>query len=197
MRKLLYLIIFLMVWTPIVEAVRVDFLAPSFTLLDTRGAPISLSDFRGKHIVLEWFNPDCRIVQRHYQDKTMHWLASNYISQEVIWLAINSTYYMTQEDNIRWKDTKGLHYHLLGDFTGEVAKLYQAKRTPQMYVIDPRGILIYKGAIDDNSSENKQWILNYVQSALDESLADMPISHPKTEPYGCLVKYNEELKIKN
>ena len=96
---------------------------------------------------------------------------------------------MNQEDNSRWKETNFLHYRVLGDFSGEVAKLYQVEKTPQIFIINPSGILIYKGAIDDNAQEDNPEPFNYVQAVLEESLAGQSISYPKTEPYGCLVNY--------
>ncbi|HHB91853.1 MAG TPA: redoxin domain-containing protein [Thioploca sp.] len=167
-------------------------LAPNFTLIDSGGESISLRDFKGKHVVLEWFNPDCRRVQQHYQNNSMQKLLKKYSGKEVIWLAINSSYYMNQEDNKRWRDVNSLSYRLLGDFTGKVGKLYQARTTPQVYIINPIGILIYQGAFDDNPEGDKSEPINYVEMALDESLAGKPISKPEVEPYGCSVKYNIE-----
>ena len=174
---------------PAVQAAGIGFPAPDFTLREAGGEEISLFDFRGKHVVLEWFNPDCVEVQRHYKRKTMRQLARSHRGQEVIWLAINSTHYMAPEENIRWKDINRLDYRLLGDFDGTVGKRYQAKMTPQLYIINPDGILIYNGAIDNDPKGEKNWPFNYVQAALKESLAGLPVSRPKTEPYGCLVKY--------
>ena len=185
----LYLMLLLVMWHPIVYAVTVGKPAPIFSLLNTTGEAVSLFDFRGKHVVLEWFNPDCVCVQRHYQQKTMQNITSQYKGQEVIWLGINSTYYMTTEDNIRWKDTKGLHYRILSDFSGKIARLYQVETTPQMFVINPSGILVYKGAIDNGFPVEQSKFINYVQAALEESLAGKPISYQEAQPYGCLVKY--------
>ncbi len=167
-------------------------LAPNFTLIDSGGESISLHDFKGKHVILEWFNPDCRRVQQHYQNKSVQKILKKYSGKEIIWLGINSSYYMNQEDNKRWRDVNSLSYRLLGDFTGEIAKLYQAKTTPQIYIINPIGILIYQGAFDDNPEGDKAESINYIEMALDESLANKPISKPKIEPYGCLVKYKFE-----
>lgn len=189
MPNLLLIMILLLAWTTPAHAIKIGFRAPPFTLPNTHGELISLSDFKGKHVVLEWFNPDCRTVQRHYQKKNMRQLALNYMGREVIWLAINSTYYMTQEDNKRWKDVNLLHYRLLNDSSGEVARLYQVQNTPQMYVINPSGILIYMGAIDNDPIGNQPQPFNYVQAALEDSLAGRSVTYPQTQPYGCLVKY--------
>ena len=97
---------------------------------------------------------------------------------------------MTPEDNIRWKDINRLDYRFLGDFDGAVGKRYQAKMTPQMYIINPDGILIYNGAIDnDPTGEKNRPFINYVGDALKKSLAGEPVNLSETEPYGCLVKY--------
>ncbi len=181
--------IFCLLMACAVHAVEIGKPAPNFTLKDSGGEIISLSDFRGKHVVLEWFNPDCVRVQRHYQQKTMRKLARQYMGRNVIWLAINSTYYMRKEDNVRWKDTNRLHYRLLGDFSGDVARLYQAKTTPHIYIINPTGILIYQGAIDNDLLGTKAMPFKYVQVVLDKSLQGKPIIPSKTKPYGCLVKY--------
>lgn len=178
-----------MVWHPIVYAINVGKLAPAFNLPNTVGENISLFDFRGKHVVLEWFNPDCVCVQRHYQQKTMQEIAKKYKGQEVIWLAVNSTYYMMTEDNLQWKETKSLSYRLLGDFSGQVARLYQAEKTPQIFIIDPDGILIYKGAIDNGLAPYQPRFFNYVQAALKESLANKLVTYSETKPYGCSIKY--------
>lgn len=190
MRNLLYLFFFLMVWSNAVPAVMLGFQAPQFTLVDSYGEVINLSDFRGKYVVLEWFDPDCVRVQRHYEQDTMRQLALNYMGMDVVWLAINSTYYMDQEDNIRWQDIYFLRYRLLGDFSGEVAKRYDVEMTPQMYLIDPSGTLIYKGAFESEYEGYNSNPFNYVQAALEESLAGMPVSIPETTPSGCYVKYS-------
>ncbi|MDM8566238.1 redoxin domain-containing protein [Candidatus Halobeggiatoa sp. HSG11] len=163
--------------------------APNFTLKDTGGESISLHDFKGKHVILEWFNPDCRRVQQLYQNQSVKNLIKKYVGKEVIWLAINSSHYMNQEDNKRWRDINLLPYRLLGDFTGETAKLYQVQTTPQIYIINSNSVLVYQGAFDDDPDGNKSELINYVEIALEESLMNKPISKAETKPYGCLVKY--------
>jgi peroxiredoxin len=163
--------------------------APTFALKDTYGEVIRLTDFRGKYVVLEWFNPDCPAVKRHYRDDTMVDLARYYQTRHVVWLSINSTFYMQQEDNIIWKHINQLSYYILSDPSGQVGKLYQAEVTPQLYIIDPNGLLIYQGAIDDDPYGDKMQPLNYVQMALEEVLAGRSIQQPQTRAYGCWVKY--------
>lgn len=165
--------------------------APGFTLEDQTGKKVSLSDFSGKKIVvLEWINPDCPYVQRHYKAGTMKTLAEKYRDKGVVWLAINTTHYMNKETNQKWITDNQLPYQILDDHEGTVGRLYGAKTTPHMFIIDKSGRLVYQGAIDDdprgNKGENK---VNYVAKALDELLAGKPISMSETKPYGCSVKY--------
>lgn len=165
--------------------------APGFSLEDQTGKKVSLSDFSGKKIVvLEWINPDCPYVQRHYKAATMKSLAEKYKDKGVVWLAINTTHYMNKETNQKWITDYQLPYQILDDHEGTVGRLYGAKTTPHMFIIDKSGKLVYQGAIDDdprgNKGENK---VNYVAKALDELLAGKPISMPETKPYGCSVKY--------
>lgn len=165
--------------------------APGFSLEDQTGKKVSLSDFSGKKIVvLEWINPDCPYVQRHYKAATMKSLAEKYKDKGVVWLAINTTHYMNKETNQKWITDYQLPYQILDDHEGTVGRLYGAKTTPHMFIIDKSGKLVYQGAIDDdprgNKGENK---VNYVAKALDELLAGKPISMSETKPYGCSVKY--------
>ncbi|MCS6803576.1 MAG: thioredoxin family protein [Acidobacteriota bacterium] len=165
--------------------------APAFSLEDQTGKKVSLSDFSGKKIVvLEWINPDCPYVQRHYKAGTMKSLAQKYKDKGVIWLAINTTHYMNKETNQKWIADYQLPYQILDDHEGTVGRLYGAKTTPHMFIIDKSGKVVYQGAIDDdprgNKGENK---VNYVAKALDELLAGKPISMPQTKPYGCSVKF--------
>jgi peroxiredoxin len=163
--------------------------APDFTLEDQDGSKVSLSDFSGKVVVLEWFNGDCPYVQRHYEEETMAKLSSKYKDKEVVWLAINSTHYATKEQNKEWKEKYNLLYPILSDNSGEVGKLYAAKTTPHMYIIDKTGELVYAGGIDDDPGGDSQERNNYVKKALKEVLAGNPVSIPESKPYGCSVKY--------
>jgi len=164
--------------------------APSFTLEDQTGKKVSLSDFAGKIVVLEWLNQDCPFVQRHYRAKTMLRLAETYKSQGVVWLAINTTRYMDKETNKKWISDHQLFYPILDDHLGQVGRLYGAKTTPHMYIIDKSGKLVYQGGIDDDPSGSKREnAVNYVEKALDEILDGKPVSVSQTKPYGCTVKY--------
>ena len=161
--------------------------APAFALEDQTGKKVSLSDYAGKVVVLEWINPDCPFVQRHAKAGTMRALSDKYKGQ-VVWLGVNSTSYMGRDNNAKWVADHGLAYPVLDDHAGEVGRLYGAKTTPHMYVIDTSGKLVYEGAIDDDpggSGASK----NYVDAALTEVLAGKPVSVGQTKSYGCSVKY--------
>ncbi|MGC9453400.1 MAG: thioredoxin family protein [Phycisphaerae bacterium] len=163
--------------------------APDFTLQDQDGNEVSLSDYDGHIVVLEWINWDCPFVQRHYEAGTMKTLAEEYADDGVVWLAINSTHYATQAKDREWIEQYDLPYPILHDPDGEVGHAYDAKTTPHMYIIDRDGGLVYEGAIDDDPRGNKDEPVNYVRKALDELLAGEDVSTPGTRPYGCTVKY--------
>lgn len=167
--------------------VKLGFPVPNFTLMDTHGEPVKLSDYAGKYVVLEWLNPDCPAVKRHYEHQTMIRLAKEYLSHEVIWLAINSTAYMGREDNLRWKQWYNVFYRILDDHNGKVGQAYQAQTTPHIFIINPQRLLVYRGAID-NAPKGRATV-NYVKLVLDELLTGEPVTTAKTKPYGCAVKY--------
>ena len=166
--------------------------ALTFTLEGQNGNKVSLSDSDGKIIVLEWLNPDCPFVKRHYRAGTMTTLAEKYKDKDVVWIAINSTHYMNKEDDKKWIEEYKLFYPILDDSSGKVGKLYGAKTTPHMFIIDKSGTLVYQGAIDDDPKGVKNGnALNYVDKALGEINAGKPVSMSQTKPYGCSVKYTD------
>jgi peroxiredoxin len=174
------------------EGVRVGDSAPAFTLTDTAGDEVSLSDYLGKVVVLEWLNPDCPFVQRHYKAGTMKILAAKYGAQGVVWLTINSTKYMDGAANAKFRAANDLPYPILVDQAGQVGHLYGAMTTPHMYVVDGGRRLVYMGAIDDDPRGNKDGpVTNYVAAALDEVVAGKAVTTAETKPYGCSVKYKE------
>ena len=175
------------------ESVSVGDAASDFTLEDTTGSDVSLSDFSGKVVVLEWLNPDCPFVQRHYKAGTMKQLAAEYGEKGVVWLTINSTHYMDAAANAKFKADQELPYPILVDQSGEVGHLYGAATTPHMYIIDGDGRLVYIGAIDDDprGSKGTAQRTNYVDAALGEVLAGKPVTTAETKPYGCSVKYKK------
>ena len=177
---------------PAAAGVKVGDTAPDFTLPDTSGAEVSLSDFEGRVMVLEWLNPDCPFVQRHYKAGTMKKLASTYGDKGVVWLTINSTNYMDAAANAKFKVSNDLPYPILVDQTGDVGRLYGAVTTPHMFIIDDSGTLVYNGAIDDDPRGSKgEGSMNYVAAALDEVLAGKAVTTAETKPYGCSVKYKK------
>jgi DsbC/DsbD-like thiol-disulfide interchange protein len=167
--------------------------APDFTAKDQDGNTVSLSDYKGRVLVLEWFNPDCPFVQRHHaQRTTMIDLAAKYAPRGVAWLAVNSTYYMPPKTTAEWREKWKMAYPVLIDRDGKIAHAYDAKATPDMFVIDGQGAIVYEGAIDNDAAGRLKESVNYVDKALTELLADKPIGEPKTKPYGCSVKYPPE-----
>jgi peroxiredoxin len=166
--------------------------APQFTLQDQNGKAVSLSDYAGKVVVLEWTNPECPVVQRHYKAKTMAKLEKDFAPQGVVWIAVNSTKDASNAEDLAWVNEQGITYPVLNDVTGKTGHEYGAKSTPGMYVIDKTGKLVYSGAIDNDPQGNKsEGKINYVAKALDEVLANKPVSTPETKSYGCAVHYAE------
>jgi peroxiredoxin len=163
--------------------------APQFTLQDQDGNNVSLSSYTGKLVVLEWTNPECPFVQKHYQKHTMTDLAAKYKPQGVQWIAINSTHTVTNAFDKQWATQQNIQYPILNDASGSVGHAYGATNTPGMYLIGTDGKLLYKGAIDNNRDEDQAKPINYVDQALSEVLAGKPVSVPMTTPYGCTVKY--------
>jgi peroxiredoxin len=172
--------------------------APGFTLTDSTGKEHSLADFKGKTVVLEWVNYGCPFVKKHYDSKNMQTLQKAAAEKGVVWLAICSSAPGKQgNETPESGKTKAAEYGsaataYLVDADGKVGKLYEARTTPEMFVINPEGTLIYKGAIDDNNSPDPAVIpdsKNFVKAALDDTLAGKPVSIPSTKSYGCSVKY--------
>ncbi len=171
--------------------------APDFTVTDLAGKPVSLADYKGRTVVLEWHNFGCPFVQKHYRSGNMQSLQKKYGS-DVVWLAVNST----NKGSSDWTEATKLTRQLqefgaaparyLVDDPGSVGMAYGAKTTPHMYIIDPSGKVVYNGAIDDKRSTNVEDVKiakNYVVAALDELKAGKPVSVATTNPYGCTVKY--------
>lgn len=176
------------------KSAKVGEQAPDFSLQDQNGKTHKLSDYRGKIVVLEMFNQGCPYVVRHHKAKTMTSTANKYKDQDVVWLAINPTGGKTAEDNKTTAESWDIDYPILTDDTTNVAQQYGAKTTPQMYIIDKEGKLVYNGAIDNDPSADGtkgDKATNYVAKALDEVLAGKPVSTPETKPYGCNVKYKQ------
>jgi peroxiredoxin len=167
-------------------------MAPDFELSDHAGNTHKLSEYRGKVVVLEWTNPQCPFVQRHYADgnTTMIDLQKKY-GDEVVWLAVDSSNFVTSESASEWAGKKGIEYPILLDASGEVGRLYEAKTTPHMFVIGADGKLLYEGAIDDDRAGKSDSPTNYVDAAVRAALAGEPVETAKTTPDGCSVKYGK------
>jgi peroxiredoxin len=175
--------------------------APSFTAADTNGKVRKLSDFNGKFLVLEWTNRDCPYTRKHYQSGNMERLQHQWTARGVVWLTVQSSapgeqgYVIGGEENAYLADMKAAPTAVLLDPTGQLGHLYDAKTTPHMFVINPKGVLIYDGAIDDRPTTDASDIpkaKNYVAQALEEAMAGKPVSVPTSRPYGCSVKYAEK-----
>lgn len=163
--------------------------APAFALTDQEGNEVSLDQYDGKIVVLEWFNSTCPYVVRLYKDGHMNEIASKYKDKDVVWLAINPTPGQDQEHNRKIADEWKIDRPILADTDTKVSKAYGAKTTPHMYIIDKEGTLVYNGALDDDPNGNKENRVNYVSQALDELLAGESVRRQETRPYGCGVKY--------
>lgn len=172
--------------------------APDFTLKDIEGQEVELSSFKGKYVVLEWTNYECPFVKKHYNSGNMQALQKKFTEQGVVWLSINSSA-PGKQGNFppqKWQELvvekKVAATKVLLDPDGKVGKRYMARTTPEMFVIDPDGKLLYMGAIDDKSGTDPEEIKsasNYVEAALNEAIAGKPVSTPITRSYGCSVKY--------
>ena len=171
--------------------------APGFTLTDTAGKPVRLADFKGKTVVLEWNNPGCPFVRKHYQGN-MQSLQKEAAAQGVVWLAINSTEtasgdYLSPAQLARWmQDKQAVPTATLMDEDGVVGKAYGARVTPHMYIVNAQGVLVYAGGIDSIPSSRVDDIPKatpYIRQALGEIKAGKPQSVSTSQAYRCSVKY--------
>ncbi len=174
--------------------VKVGEAAPTFTLTDLDGKAVNLADHKGKIVVLEWFNPECPFVVKHHKvNPTFKTLHEQYSSKNVVFLAINSSAEGKQGHGAKLNKEKAaefkIGYPILLDTDGKVGKMYGAKTTPHMFVIDAEGKIAYQGAIDNNRDRTKAGDVNYVKAALDALLANKAVEKTQTDPYGCSVKY--------
>ncbi|HEY0156757.1 MAG TPA: thioredoxin family protein [Thermoanaerobaculia bacterium] len=172
--------------------------APEFKAVDTNGKAHSLSQYRGKWVVLEWLNYDCPYVKKHYNSSTMQALQKKYVDKGVVWLAIVSSAkgkqgnYPPDEMNALTKEKGASPTAVLLDEAGTVGGMYDARTTPHMFVINPQGTLMYMGGIDDKPTARAadlQGARPHVDIALQEAMAGKPVSVPTSQPYGCNVKY--------
>ena len=172
--------------------------APDFSLTDSKGKTQSVSQYKGKYVVLEWFNPDCPFVKKHYGSGNMQKLQEEFTGKGVVWLSIDSSapglegHLTAEQANAKMTEWKTKQTALVLDPDGKAGQAYGAKNTPHMFVINPEGKIVYEGAIDSKASANPADIANatnYVKVALDESMAGKTVSNANTKPYGCSVKY--------
>lgn len=172
--------------------------APNFTLPSTQGGTHSLSDFRGRYVILEWLNYDCPFVRKHYVAGNMQATQARWTQEGAVWLAIVSSapgkqgHFPNDVMNRRSEEYAGRQTAILMDEDGQVGRAYGARTTPQMVVISPEGEILYNGAIDNRPSPNPATIegaTNYVNQVMEEVLAGRPISVSATQPYGCAVRY--------
>ena len=172
--------------------------APDFSLTDSKGKAQSVSQYKGKYVVLEWFNPECPFVKKHYGSGNMQKLQEEFTAKGVVWLSIDSSapglegHLTADQANAKMTEWKTKQSAFVLDPDGKAGQAYGAKNTPHMFVINPEGKIVYEGAIDSKASANPSDIpsaTNYVKVALEESLAGKTVSNPTTKPYGCSVKY--------
>jgi peroxiredoxin len=180
------------------QTARVGAPAPAFTATDSRGQTQTLDQYRGKYVVLEWHNQGCPYTKKHYASGNMQALQKQWTAKGVVWFTVISSapghqgYVTASEENAYLAQVHAAPTAALLDPEGKLGRLYNAKTTPDMYVIDPEGKLIYDGAIDDHPSDDPGDIpgsRNYVSEALTEALAGRPVATPYTRSYGCSVKY--------
>ena len=172
--------------------------APEFKLADLNGNDHTLAGYTeaGKVVVIEWYNPGCPYVKKHYRDDTMtmNKLADKYRAQDVVWLRINSGAPGKQGAGLEFNKEIAQKWNIkdpiLLDESGAVGKMYNAKNTPAMAIVDAEGTLAYWGAIDDDRRAKNAGETNYVDLALTQILAGETVSKAETKPYGCSVKYD-------
>ena len=172
--------------------------APNFSAVGSDGKTYDLASFSGKFVVLEWLNHGCPFVKKHYGGGNMQALQKEYTAKGVVWLSIISSapgkqgHSTAGEANAAIKEHGAAPTAVLLDETGAVGKLYDAKTTPHMFIIDPKGTLVYAGAIDDQPSFDPDSLASaksYVRAALDEAMAGKPVTTASTKAYSCSVKY--------
>jgi len=174
--------------------------APDFTVTDIHGKARKLSDFKGKPVVLEWHNQSCPYVKKHYETGNMQRLQKQVTDQGGVWLTVISSapgkqgHVTPAEEESYLKEQQAAPTDVLLDEDGKVGKLYGAKTTPHMFLVDPKGVLVYAGAIDDKPTTEKSDVTdakNFVLAAYDEVKAGKPVSVATTSSYGCGVKYGD------
>jgi hypothetical protein len=184
----------------LIAAAKVGEAAPAFTATASDGKTYRLADYRGKYVVLEWHNNGCPYVGKHYHSGNMQRLQKQWTARGVIWFTILSSapgkqgYVTSNEENDFLAKEQAAPTAALLDPTGEIGHRYDAKTSPQMVVINPQGVVIYDGAIDNKPTTDLADVpgaTNYVTLALEQSMAGRAVATPATRPYGCSVKYSD------
>jgi len=190
--------LFLLFTNPLALAAKVGEPAPDFSGVDSKGKTVSLSQLKGKYVVLEWHNEGCPYVVAQYKSKHMQNTQKEWTKKGVVWLSVISS----AKGKQGYVDGKGADADVKSngaaptatilDPTGQIGHAYDAQTTPHMFVVDPHGTLVYNGAIDDHATTDASEVggsINYVSAALTDSMAGKPVSHATSRPYGCGVKY--------
>ena len=172
--------------------------APSFSATDSSGKAVSLADFKGRTVVLEWVNPECPYVRKHYDSANMQATQKAATATGVVWLSVNSTHpghvdFKQPAEMAAWtKSQAAAPTSTLMDGDGKIGRAYAARTTPHMYIVDAKGTLVYAGGIDDKASANPADVKsakNLVNAALGDVLGGKAVAQPVTRAYGCSVKY--------
>jgi peroxiredoxin len=202
-KKLLKSALYLSILTVLVlssVAAKVGDTAPDFTATDSNGQQHHLASYKGKYVVLEWHNQGCPYTKKHYESGNMQHLQQEWTAKGVVWFTVISSapgeqgFVTASQENDYLKKIHASPTAVLLDPEGMLGHLYSAKTTPHMYIIDPKGTLIYNGAIDDHPTSDASDIAsskNYVSTALQEALSGKPVTQAATRPYGCSVKYKD------
>lgn len=181
------------------KTVSVGAVAPEFSAVDSTGHKVNLEAYRGKYVVLEWCNFGCPYVQKHYKTGNMQDLQKKYTDKGVVWLTIFSSSegqqgFYTNDQLNKFAASKKMSSKLVADPEGAIGHEYNAQNTPTMFVINPKGNVIYMGGIDDQPTselDSVKGAKNYVSAALDEAMAGKSVTTPKARPYGCSIKYKD------
>ena len=195
------ILVFLIACCTLFAGVKSDAEAPTFVLMNQDSEMVDLASFKGKKVILEWTNHDCPFVKRHYDTNNMQELQREYTNNNIVWLSIISSAkgkqgYVTKSEAKELTISRNAQpSHVLFDSNGDVGRLYDAKTTPHMYVIDEKGLLRYQGAIDDLGvtgalfSTDLSKAKNYVRDAMKSLFLGEDVIEKNTRPYGCSVKY--------
>lgn len=198
MKKVIVMMVALFATQLAFAEAKIGSAAPDFSVVDAQGKTHKLADYKGKNVVLEWYNKDCPYVRKHYNSQNMQKLQGEMKDKGVVWLTVVSSKPKSQghqnaADTLKNAEKeKSKSAAILLDESGVMGKAYGAKTTPHMYLIDEKGVLRYNGAIDSNDSANPKTIEtaeNYIVAAVDSVLKGEAVAKPTTKPYGCTVKY--------